>query len=138
MTADEIMTDDVTTIDETATLAQAVEVMEERGIRHLPVVRGRELVGMLSDRDLRGYGVSMVNDVETLERLQARLGEPVSNAMSADVIRVGPATDIPEVVDLLLEEHIHAVPVVDDDTDILIGIVSADDVLRAMRAKLAD
>jgi len=138
MTADEIMTDDVTTIDETATLAQAVEVMEERGIRHLPVVRGRELVGMLSDRDLRGYGVSMVNDVETLERLQARLGEPVSNAMSADVIRVGPATDVPEVVDLLLEEHIHAVPVVDDDTDILIGIVSADDVLRAMRAKLAD
>jgi CBS domain-containing protein len=138
MTADEIMTEHVTTIDETATLAQAVEVMEERGIRHLPVVRGRELVGMLSDRDLRGYGVSMVNDVETLERLQARLGEPVSNAMSADVIRVGPATDIPDVVDLLLEEHIHAVPVVDDDTDILIGIVSADDVLRAMRAKLAD
>ena len=138
MTADEIMTEDVTTIDETATLAQAVEVMEERGIRHLPVVRGRELVGMLSDRDLRGYGVSMVSDVETLERLQARLGEPVSKAMSADVIRVGPATDVPEVVDLLLEEHIHAVPVVDDDTDILIGIVSADDVLRAMRSSLAE
>ncbi len=138
MTADEIMTEDVTTIEETATLAQAVEVMEERGIRHLPVVRGRELVGMLSDRDLRGYGVSMVSDVETLERLQARLGEPVSKAMSADVIRVGPATDVPEVVDLLLEEHIHAVPVVDDDTDILIGIVSADDVLRAMRSSLAE
>ena len=138
MTADEIMTEDVTTIEETATLAQAVEVMEERGIRHLPVVRGRELVGMLSDRDLRGYGVSMVSDVETLERLQARLGEPVSKAMSADVIRVGPATDVPEVVDLLLEEHIHAVPVVDDDTDILIGIVSADDVMRAMRSSLAE
>lgn len=138
MTADEIMTEDVTIIEETATLAQAVEVMEERGIRHLPVVRGRELVGMLSDRDLRGYGVSMVSDVETLEHLQARLGEPVSKAMSADVIRVGPATDVPEVVDLLLEEHIHAVPVVDDDTDILIGIVSADDVMRAMRSSLAE
>lgn len=138
MTADEIMTDDVTTIEETSTLAQAVEIMEERGIRHLPVVRGSELVGMLSDRDLRGYGVSLVSDVETLERLQARLGAPVTNAMSSDVIRVRPSTDVGEVVDLLLEEQIHAVPVVDDDTDTLVGIVSTVDILRAVRDRLAD
>lgn len=138
MTADEIMTDDVTTIDETATLAQAVEIMEERGIRHLPVVRGSELVGMLSDRDLRGYGVSLVSDVETMERLQARLGAAVTNAMSSDVIRVRPSTDVGEIVDLLVEEHIHAVPVVDDDTDALVGIVSSADILRAMRSRVAD
>lgn len=137
MTADEIMTEDVTTIDETATLAQALEIMTERDIQHLPVVRGSALVGMLSDRDVRGYGISMVSDVETMERLQARLGAEVTNAMSSDVIRVHPSTDVGEIVDLLIGEHIHAVPVVDDDSDVLIGIVSTGDILRAVRGYLS-
>lgn len=136
MTADEIMTEDVTTIGETASLAQALEVMAERDIQHLPVVRGSELVGMLSDRDVRGYGISLVSDVETMERLQARLGAEVTNAMSSDVIRVHPSTDVGEIVDLLIEEHIHAVPVVDDDTNVLVGIVSTGDILRAVRDQL--
>lgn len=138
MTADEIMTENVTTIDDTAPLVQAVEIMEEQEIRHLPVMRGDELVGMLSDRDLRGFGVSLVNDVETMERLQAKLRAPVSDAMSSDVIHVRPSTDVTEIVDLFVEERIHAVPVVDEATSRLMGIVSTVDVLRAMRSRVAD
>src|SRR5690606_3665292 len=101
----------VTTVDEDLTVGEALEIMEEKDIRHLPVVRGREVVGMLSDRDMRGLGVSLVSDVESLQRLQARLGAKVTSLMSSDVITVEPATDVREIVDLMLEEKISAVPV---------------------------
>jgi acetoin utilization protein AcuB len=132
MTAEEIMTDDVTTIDEGATLGAALEIMEEQGIRHLPVVRGREVVGMLSDRDVRGLGVSLVHDLEALDRLQARLGAKVTTAMSGNVLTVSRVTDVKEIVDLILEEKVSAVPVVEEDTNDLVGIVSYVDVLRAV------
>jgi acetoin utilization protein AcuB len=133
MTADEIMTEEVVAIAPTVTLAQALEIMEERGVRHLPVVNGREIVGMLSDRDLRGFGVSLVSDMETLDKLKARLAQPASVAMSSDVVSVGPSSDVQEIIDLLLEEKISAVPVVDEVSNELVGIVSYIDVLRAMR-----
>lgn len=136
MTAEEIMTDDVTTIDEGATLGAALEVMEEQGIRHLPVVRGREVIGMLSDRDLRGVGVSMVHDIESLDRLQARLGRRVTELMSGNVLTVGPQSEVGEIVDLMVEEKVSAVPVVDEDGNDLVGIVSYVDVLRAVRDSL--
>jgi CBS domain-containing protein len=138
MTADEIMTDDVTTIEEHQSLAQALEIMEEKGIRHLPVVRGREVLGMLSDRDLRGFGMSLVSDMETLDKLKARLGAPVSTAMSADVVSVEPTSEVAEVVDLLIEEKLSAVPVIDEESNELVGIVSYIDVLRAMRDDMQD
>jgi acetoin utilization protein AcuB len=132
MIAEDIMTEDVTTVAETVTLAEALELMEEHGFRHLPVVRGQEVVGMLSDRDLRGYGVSLVTDMESLDALKARLGQPIAQAMSADVITVTRDADVREIIDVLIEEKISAVPVVGDRNQ-LVGIVSYIDVLRVLR-----
>lgn len=137
MRADEIMTEDVRTIEETATIGQAFEIMENEGIRHLPVVRGRELVGMLSDRDLRSYGLSMVTDLEGVERAKARLGSKVATMMSANLITVTPDTDVAEIVDLMLEERIHAVPVIEEESNELVGIVTTVDMLGAVRDQLA-
>jgi acetoin utilization protein AcuB len=130
------MTADVATVDETTTIGEALELMEERDVRHLPVLRGTEVVGMLSDRDLRGLGLSLVTDVEGMERLKARFRAPVSELMSSNVLTVDPETGVGEIVDLMLEEKISAVPVVDDDTNELKGIVSYVDVMRAVREML--
>ncbi len=136
MTADQIMTADVVTIEESATLGQALEIMQDKAIRHLPVVRGRELVGMLSDRDLRSFGVTMVADTDVLERLKARLESSVSAAMSANLLTVDPSSDVVEIIDLMVGERINAVPVVDEETNELVGIVSSVDVLGAVREHL--
>lgn len=136
MKAEDIMTADVATVEETATIGEALEIMEERDIRHLPIVRGSEVIGMLSDRDLRGLGLSLVTDVEGMERLKSRFGAKVSELMSSNVLTVDPEADVSEIVDLMLEEKISAVPVVDDDTNELKGIVSYVDVMRAMREML--
>ena len=136
MTAEEIMTEDVTTLDETATLGEALELMEEHDIRHVPVVRGGEVVGMLSDRDLRSLGVSLVSDLESLDKLQTRLRAKVSTLMAGNVYSVDRSADVKDVVDLMLEERISAVAVVEEDTASLVGIISYVDVLRALRDSL--
>jgi CBS domain-containing protein len=136
MTAEEIMTPGPVTVDEAATLDEALRLMSEREIRHLPVLRGDEVVGMLSDRDLRTLGMSMAEDPASLERLSARLRMRVRDLMTGDVISIGPATDLTEIIDLLLEEKISALPVIDGDKSELLGIVSYVDVLRAVQEEL--
>jgi acetoin utilization protein AcuB len=53
--------------------------------------------------------------------------------MTTDVISVNPETELEEVVDLMIEHKIGAVPVVEADSSKLVGIVSYIDALRAAR-----
>jgi len=135
MTAEELMTTDVTSVSEDAPLRVALEQMQELSIRHLPVTREGKLVGILSDRDVQSMGLRLVTDVESLERLEAKLTLTVGAAMSGNVLSVNRADDVVEVVDLLVEEKVGAVPVVDEGR--LVGIISYVDVLRAMRDTLS-
>ena len=95
-----------------------------------------DVVGMISDRDLKRVAPTTVQDFEQVEGAQARLGQSVASLMSGDVLSVGPTTDIGEVIDLMLEEKVGAIPVLDDETGDLVGIVSYVDILRALRRKL--
>ncbi len=133
-TAEEIMTERVTTIAEDAPLSAALEVMQEQGIRHLPVVDGDRLVGLLSDRDLQALGLGLVTDVETYDKLQAKLATRVSEAMSTNLLTVSRVTELGDVADLFIEEKVGAIPVTDGED--LVGIVSYIDVLRAWRDEL--
>lgn len=134
LSVEQIMTEEVATASEETTLASALELMQDNNIRHLPVVRGGRLVGMLTDRDLRGLGLGLVVDMESLDKLEARLGAPVGTVMSTNLLTVSRITDVVEVVDLLLGERVGAVPVTDGED--LVGIVSYVDVLRAWREQM--
>lgn len=126
-TAMDIMTTNVTSIRPTATLREALKTLDELDVRHLPVVdERRELVGMLSDRDLL-----------QVRRSEEALRQPVSEVMSGDVLAVTPASEVTEIIDLMTEHRIGAVPVVDNDSH-LAGLVSYVDVLREAGKHLAD
>lgn len=119
-TASDIMTAKVVTIRQTSTVREALKLLAELDVRHLPVVDEHEgLVGMISDRDLL-----------RLRRSSEVLGQAVSEVMSADVLVVTPTTHVDEIIDLMTENRIGALPVVDADQQIA-GIVSYVDVLRA-------
>ncbi len=133
MNAQDVMSDNPNTIREDASIGEAVEVLVAAEFRHLPVVRGTELVGMLSDRDVRSLVTPRLMDVGALEELKARYDDPVAELMNQDVVKVYPETDLGEVIDRMLEEKVGALPVVDADTGDLVGIVSYVDVLRALR-----
>jgi CBS domain-containing protein len=132
------MTTRPVTVTTKATIAEALALMRDLDIRHVPVVEHGALVGMLSDRDLAYLDVgASLTDVGAT-RLRRELSTPVVKAMSSDVIYVEPETDVSEIVALLLEHKIGAVPVVHPDTRAVVGIVSYIDVLRAVQDALEE
>lgn len=127
------MTPDPYALEPTATVAEALALLRELDVRHLPVINDdREVVGMLSDRDLRGLALAE----PTAEWPRGRLDILVSEVMSTDVLAVDLDTPADEIVELMLEYKIGAVPVVDAEHH-LIGIVSYIDVLRFFQPLLS-
>jgi acetoin utilization protein AcuB len=137
MTASDLMTADPTTVTPQASVAEAWDLMRELEVRHLPVVENGALVGMLSDRDLARFDVARLLLVEDAETLRQELATPIVKVMSTDVIAVNPETELEEIVELLVEHRIGAVPVIRSHTRKVVGIVSYIDVLQALQDVLA-
>ena len=65
----EVMTKDVVTVGPGTSLREAAKIMADRWIRHLPVVDGGKLVGVISQRDLSGVLAGALNEPEALQQL---------------------------------------------------------------------
>lgn len=134
MNAADIMTKKPISVSPDATLGAVLEIMLDQEIRHIPVVEGGELRGVLSDRDVRRFQIDALRGDGA--ESQRRLRLPVSELMTGDVLSVGPESEVAEIIDLLLENKIGAIPVVDDTDGSLVGIVSYVDVLKVARDRL--
>ena len=64
-----VMTKDLITVDPGTSLREAARIMTEKWIRHLPVLEGGKLVGVVSQRDLAGVLAGALNEPESLHRL---------------------------------------------------------------------
>jgi CBS domain-containing protein len=64
-----VMSKDLITIDPGASLREAARIMTEKWIRHLPVLEGGKLIGIVSQRDLAGMLAGALNEPEELHRL---------------------------------------------------------------------
>ena len=132
LTASDLMTRAPATVGPTTKIRTAIEILQTLEIRHLPVVDDDgELIGMLSDRDLRVLSTAYFVDEEQHDTLRVALDGTVASLMSADVLSVEEEADAAEIVELMLEQKIGAVPVTDAD-GALVGIVSYIDVLRML------
>jgi CBS domain-containing protein len=65
----EVMTKDLVTVGPGTSLREAAKVMADRWIRHLPVLDGGRLVGVLSQRDLAGVLAGALNEPDALQQL---------------------------------------------------------------------
>jgi acetoin utilization protein AcuB len=129
-TAADVMSQPVIAVDPEDSLLEAATLMVDHEIRHLPVVEGGNVVGMLSDRDIRTIAGDPTRFVESEEREDMRRLN-VRDAMTKDVISVRADRPIAEVAHEFAAERIGAIPVVDAGGK-LIGIVSYLDALRAL------
>lgn len=103
------------------TLAHAHAVMAEHGIRHLPVLHGGKLLGILTDRDL--------HLIESLKDVDPKL-ITVSDAMSGDVYAVAPDAPLDEVVATMAERKLGSVVVLQNGK--IVGIFTTVDVCIAL------
>ena len=119
------MTREVVTVGPETTAAEALALCRENRIRHLPVIEGGRLVGIISDRDLRSATPALgdLARVEALGRLR------VTDEMARDVATVHPDDPIEDAAMAMYERKIGCLPVVDGED--LAGILTSSDVLRA-------
>ena len=134
MLAKDIMTEDPVTATERMSVAEALGLLYELDVRHLPIVRGRELVGIISDRDLGGF--SRTDDEEGIDVIENARSATVGSLMNTSPVRADPETSAREVAELMLLHRVGAIPVVDVDTGDLLGIVSYVDLLRVLQEML--
>ena len=128
MLARDVMTEDPMTLRPNNPLRDALVVLRTLEIRHLPIVdRAHVLVGMLSDRDFRAPALVPEDPQDR------RLERPIADLMTGDVLSVQLDAPLSDVIDLMIEQRIGAVPVTDAEGQ-LVGIVSYVDVLRELRA----
>lgn len=139
MKVEDIMTPDPVALRVDRSVRDAIETLEKHAIRHLPILEGDTLVGVLSDRSVSPWRQTLLEaeswhdvDLEAL-LLDTRVGDIIER----HVIYVHPKTSLGEAIDRLLDYHIGALPVLDDAGN-LVGIVSYVDLLRVMREMVED
>lgn len=129
------MQTDVATLQAADHLDLASDVMQLGRIRHMPVVDGRKLVGILSQRDLFRAGISSVLQFRPTTEREWLAKIVVRDVMSRLVTTVGAETSIRDAVDIMIEKRIGCLPVVDDQ-DHLVGLLSESDALVHLEALL--
>jgi CBS-domain-containing membrane protein len=106
------------------------DLMSLARVRHLPVVDGERLVGVVSLRDLLAYSLTRALDFEPRQRRVFLKSVDVREAMSERLITARPETPQTDAAALMLRHRIGCLPVV-DGAGALVGIVTETDLLRA-------
>jgi CBS domain-containing protein len=118
-TIQEIMTRDVQTISPQETVQRAAQLMDELNVGAIPVLEGDKLVGMITDRDIT---------VRSVAAGQAPNATRVADVMSTDVRTCTPGQSVDEVLGRMGDVQIRRIPVLDEQSQQVIGIVSLGDV----------
>jgi len=117
-----------------APLADAVSLFTRHRIRHMPVMTGKSLKGIVSDRDVRRLlGWSSVEDMKA--QAEGRLPDvetpdTVSQVMQKEVVTIDDRATIRDAARRMIDHRIHALPVMADKH--VIGIITQSDIIRAI------
>ena len=124
-----IMTSNVIKLNVTDDLTKAESLFKKHHIRHIPVVSGNHIVGMLSYTDLlRISFVDAVFDDEEIVDATVYNMFTIGQVMAKNLIKVSADTTIKEVAEILSKREFHALPVVLDE--LLVGIVTTTDLIK--------
>lgn len=118
-TIQDVMTRDVQRISPEETVHRAAQMMDEFNIGSIPVVDGEKLVGMITDRDIV---------VRSTAAGQAPEKTRVGDVMSTDVRTCYANQSVDEVLSQMGDVQIRRVPVVDQGSHSLVGIISLGDI----------
>ena len=104
------------------TLGRARDIMQMKKIRHLLVMDGGKLVGLITDRDVRDHLSPRIDTPIESSKDEKTLETKIHQVMTRDPITVSPNTLISEAAALLLKHKISCLPVMDEDVTLAIGV----------------
>ena len=124
------MTKKVFTVSPDDYLSDAITIMKEKGIKHVPVVKGDKLRGILSDRDIKEYSPSKATSLDIYELHYILANTRIKEVMRTKVTTIPPDAPVEEAAMVMLDGNIGALPVIDDGR--LSGIISDKDIFHAL------
>lgn len=124
----DIMSDQIVTISSDDTLSTVEDIMTLGGVRHMPVVRSGQLVGVVSERDLLRASLSNLTAFGTEQRRAFLHAVEIKRVMSAPPVVIHSDATVNEAARLMAERKIGCLPVVDREK--LVGMLTETDVLR--------
>jgi acetoin utilization protein AcuB len=126
------MTTDVITVDEESSMMKASIIMKEKKIRCLPVVNATgELVGIVSDRDIRDAAPSKATTLDVYELNYLLSSIKIKDLMTTNLVYVRPDETVEFAAILMLENKISSLPVI-SSTGALIGIITQTDIFKVL------
>ena len=131
----EYMTSPAASISKDARLLDAVLVMRRSGFRHLPIVDGERLVGIITDRDVQRFAPSLLGNVSQEEYNAIFEETALEKVMTKSPFTVRPDDPIHEAAAILHDKKLGCVPVVEGEK--LTGIVTVTDLLRLLHNLLS-
>lgn len=132
----DFMTTEVTAMQETDSLLDARMVFVRSSFRHLPVLRGKALVGVVTEHDVKQFAPSLLSGVKPDEYNRLLETTPVSRAMTREPLTVRPEQPIFEAAALLYDRSFGCLPVVENGE--LVGILTTTDMLRLLMRLIRD
>ncbi|UUC45755.1 CBS domain-containing protein [Flavobacterium cerinum] len=124
-----IMTKNVVKLNLTDDLTKAEMLFKKNNIRHIPVVNGNAIIGMLSYTDLlRISFADAVDDDDEIVDTTVYNMFTIEQVMAKKLVTVSPDTTIKEAAEILATKEFHALPVVEGD--LLVGIVTTTDLIK--------
>lgn len=129
------MTADVFALPPGASMREAVELLRRRHIRHIPVVDGHTLVGIVTDRDLRRASPSLLSGIAESEYDAVLDRTPLSKIMTREPLTTTPESDVSGAVRVLVERKVGGLPVVHNGR--VVGIFTSSDALKVLLEVLA-
>ncbi len=115
-----IMTTEIVTAEEDARLSKIKDILDKhQKIHHVPIVKGKKLVGILTTHDILRFKNNRINFNKTRAK----------DVMTKKLAVLTPNNKVGAAAELFLENLFHAVPIIDEKKNLL-GIVTSFDVLK--------
>ena len=119
------------TIDENASMNDAIKLLKNHNIKMLPVMRKGKPVGIITDRDLKRASASDATSLEIHELLYLISKIKIKEIMTKNPITVPEDYSVEEAAEILLKHNISGVPVVDHYGGI-VGTINQNDIFRIL------
>jgi acetoin utilization protein AcuB len=125
------MTKNPITIDQDASIIEAIHLMKEKGIRRLPVMSKGRFIGLVTERMIKDYTPGKATSLDTWEVHYLLSKTPVKDVMNRNPQTITPDVDLATAAQAILDHKLYGLCVVDGKGE-LVGIMSVGDMLRAV------
>lgn len=130
MLVQDFMTTEVTSLQDSDTLLDAAMIFVRSSFRHIPVLQGRKVVGIITERDVKQFAPSLLTGTTADEYNTIMETTPISRVMTKNPTTLRPDQPIFEAARFLHQRRVGCMPVVENGE--LVGIVTTTDLLRLL------